>query len=412
MSFTGFRITEWKRHLIKMVPALALVLAVGTAKAYQPAMAEELVLDSDVVEINDSSVDVSEDVPAVEEPAVSGSQEVPSDDLSGLFVDTGEETVTRKGETLEDARIGEEPLSGSGDGGSTVNIGHLYVINGVTVRNSDFSSAHYECWTYANNMYAKIWGHNFLNLFNDTENMLRNLPDSELTLTPEHLKAYVSAAPAGAALRICDEQYLHADDGWGHSQIIISHDENGFTVFEGGLAAFPHRREAYYTWTGYCYSGWPGKYHYIKYIKWPGAPAYSEGLSGENAQDLGVPALEEIQTEAGSIVRELLELAGDLIVGNEDPKELEEWQSAIEQALQTQEMDGEGAVDAEGSDSTSEAADSVSEEDVGAVDAEGSDGTSEAADSVSEEDDGAVDAEGSDSTSEAGSGTSEAEREA
>jgi hypothetical protein len=185
--------------------------------------------------------------------------------VSGLFEETGNDVFSAQGELLDDALT----IDGLRDGGSTVAAGHLYEINGVLVRNSDFPSEHYECWTYANNVYAKIWGHNFWNLFNDTENMLRNLPDEALTLTPEHLKAYVSAAPAGAALRVCDAQYLHADDGWGHSQIIISHDDNGFTVFEGGLAAWPHRREAYYTWDGYCYSGWPGKYHCIKYIKWP-----------------------------------------------------------------------------------------------------------------------------------------------
>jgi hypothetical protein len=219
---------------------------------------------------------------------------VSAGDISGLFVDTGEVTMSTQGELLDDALT----IDGLGDGGSTVAMGHLYEINGVLVRNSDFPSEHYECWTYANNVYAKIWGHNFWNLFNDTENMLRNLPDEALTLTPEHLKAYVSAAPAGAALRVCDEQYLHADDGWGHSQIIISHDENGFTVFEGGLAAYPHRREAYYTWDGFCFSGWPGKYHYIKYIKWPGAAPYSGTAAGANALDLGVAEDETQQEEA------------------------------------------------------------------------------------------------------------------
>jgi hypothetical protein len=222
------------------------------------------------------------------------SKNVSAGDISGLFVDTGEVTMSTQGELLDDALT----IDGLGDGGSTVAMGHLYEINGVLVRNSDFPSEHYECWTYANNVYAKIWGHNFWNLFNDTENMLRNLPDEALTLTPEHLKAYVSAAPAGAALRVCDEQYLHADDGWGHSQIIISHDENGFTVFEGGLAAYPHRREAYYTWDGFCFSGWPGKYHYIKYIKWPGAAPYSGTAAGENALDLGVAEDETQQEEA------------------------------------------------------------------------------------------------------------------
>ena len=57
-----------------------------------------------------------------------------------------------------------------------------------------------------------------------------------------------------------------------------------FTVFEGGLQTWPHRREAYYTWDGFCY-GWPGKYHYIKYVKWPGAFPWERGMTVDHAQD-------------------------------------------------------------------------------------------------------------------------------
>ena len=267
------------------------------------------------------------------------SQEAPAqNDMAGLFEDTGQETVSRKGETLEEARSEDEALYGSGDGGSTVNIGHLYRINGVNVRNSDFPSEHYQCWTYANNMYAKIWGHNFLNVFNDSENMLRNLPDEELTLTPEHLKAYVSAASAGAVLRICDAPYLHADDGWGHSQIIISHDENGFTVFEGGLAQWPHRREAYYTWNGYCYSGWPGKYHYIKYIKWPGAGVWSGGSSGAgsgfvaDAEDLGVSEMDELCASLRESILDIADLITGLARGEVRTDVIERMEEALERA--------------------------------------------------------------------------------
>ena len=288
--------------------------------------ADEIVSDADAPDAYLSA----ETLPGMEEGAVQeDTADLSGGDLSGLFEDTGEETVSEKGETLDEARSRDDPRYGFGDGGSTVNIGHLYVINGVMVRNSDFPSEHYECWTYANNVYAKIWGHNFLNLFNGTENMLRNLPDEDLTLTPEHLKAYVSAAPAGSVLRVCDAQYLHADDGWGHSQVIITHDENGFTVFEGGLALWPHRREAYYTWTGFCYSGWPGKYHYIKYIKWPGAVPWSEGAQGANAQDLGTSRMEQLQSDLGKVLRELIGLTGGLIRGEADPEGLEKVKEAL-----------------------------------------------------------------------------------
>lgn len=243
-----------------------------------------------------------------------GQASVDPKDISGLFEDTGKDQVSHSGETLEEAQSG---LYGS-DGGSTVNIGHLYEVNGVLVRNSDFPSQPQECWAYANNIYAKIWGYNFGGYFNESDNMLRNLPDEELTLTPEHLKAYVSAAPAGAALRVCNEDYLHGNDIGGHSQIIITHDENGFTVFEGGLSLWPHRREAYYTWNGYCFSGWPGRYQYIKYIKWPGAGAWVPGASGSSAQDLGVSRIEQMKPDLEKSVQDLVRYVDDLIQGKRD----------------------------------------------------------------------------------------------
>lgn len=151
-----------------------------------------------------------------------------------------------------------------------------YTINGVTVKYTDFSSSPNECWVYANNIYKKIWGVNFTNLFSSSDNMLRNLSDGELTLTIDHLKSYVSNAALGSCLRICNIEYLHGSDGWGHSQVIVQKDANGFAVLEGGLSAAPYCREKYYTWSEYCNTGWlGGTYRYIKYIKWPGASAYS-----------------------------------------------------------------------------------------------------------------------------------------
>ena len=150
-----------------------------------------------------------------------------------------------------------------------------YTINGAKVRYDDFSSSPDECWVYANNLYKKIWGVQFNNQFSDSSNSLRNLSDSQLTLTKEHLKAYVTNAKLGSVLRICDSQYLHGSDGWGHSQIIVQKDANGFTVFEGGLSASPYCREKYFTWDSYMSTSYLSQYEYIKYIKWPNAPAYS-----------------------------------------------------------------------------------------------------------------------------------------
>ena len=167
-----------------------------------------------------------------------------------------------------------------------VNASNSYTINGVTVHWDDFSSSPSECWVYANNFYKKIWGYNFNNSFSDKDNSLRNLSDSELTLTIDHLRSYVSNATLGSVLRICNADYLHGSDGWGHSQLIVQKDSNGFTVFEGGLSAWPYCREKYYTWSEYINTGWlGGTYQYIKYIKWPGAPAIV-GPS-DNAVNLG-----------------------------------------------------------------------------------------------------------------------------
>ena len=325
--------TAEKRERKQIIKTAAIVLLSFVLLYFEvQAHADEIVADPDG--LTDLAL-AAED--AANEPAADDAASAVDDGTAGLFVDTGNDVVSRKGESLEEAR---EEDYGTGDGGSTVNIGHLYLINGVYVRNSDFPSEHNECWAYANNIYAKIWGHNFWSEFSDVENSLRNLSDEELTLTPEHLKAYVSAAPAGAALRICNEDYLHGNDIGGHSQIIISHDENGFTVFEGGLSAWPHRREAYYTWNGFCY-GWPGKYHYIKYVKWPGAPAWEPGMAGGNAQDLGESRMEKLQPVLKQTFQDLVRIVSDMVRGDVDRKDLKRLTSAIETVTEAAEKQNE-----------------------------------------------------------------------
>ncbi len=153
-----------------------------------------------------------------------------------------------------------------------------YYINGKYVHWDDYSSSESECWAYAQNFYTKIWGTNFSSYRGTSDDSLRDLSKSEHALTADNLKAYVSNASLGASLRICNDEYYDSSDGWGHSQIIVQKDSNGFTVFEGGLTAAPHCREKYYTWSEYASTSWlGGTYSYIKYIKWPGAEAYSTG---------------------------------------------------------------------------------------------------------------------------------------
>ena len=147
-----------------------------------------------------------------------------------------------------------------------------YIINGVPVSVDDFASEPSECWVYAYNLYSEIWGEGF-SIYIDTEdNLLRGLSADELTLTEEHLREYVSRAIPGAVLRICDWEYLYGGDGWGHSQLIVEIDDEGFTVLEGGLHQSPYKQEHYYTWSEYIETSWlGGNYEYIKYIQWPGA---------------------------------------------------------------------------------------------------------------------------------------------
>ena len=148
---------------------------------------------------------------------------------------------------------------------------NAYVINEKTIHWDDITSKKSDCWNYANYFYNKVWGHRFNNRFDSSENCLRNLSDGELLLTPQNLKTFVTYAKLGSVLRVCDAEYLHGGDGWGHSVFIVDKDENGFTMFEGGLTNYPHCREKYYTWDKFVeVKG----YQYIKYIKWPSAEAY------------------------------------------------------------------------------------------------------------------------------------------
>lgn len=181
--------------------------------------------------------------------------------------------------------------------GGTVAADGSYTINGVTVRYGNVSSSHNGCWSYVYNFYYKIWGIRMNSNFYGDDNILRDYSAKELTLTPEHLKEYVSMAKPGAALRICNSEYLHGSDGMGHSLLIVSITEDGFTTFEGGLSAAPHCREHFYTWEEFCETGWLGKrYGYIKYIKQPGETA-PEDLETEASGEVEMSGvLEEVPT--------------------------------------------------------------------------------------------------------------------
>lgn len=177
--------------------------------------------------------------------------------------------------------------------GGTVSAEQAYTVNGVTVRYNDFSTTHNECWSYAYNFYHKIWGRELNSDFYGSDNLLRNRSQEELTLTPEHLREYVSQAVPGAVLRITSAGSLHSSDFTGHSLVIVSVQSDGFTTFEGGLSAAPYCREHFYTWEEFCNTSWlGGRYQYIKYIKWPSASG-EEPVSQPTVEEPEKPAVEE-----------------------------------------------------------------------------------------------------------------------
>lgn len=179
--------------------------------------------------------------------------------------------------------------------GASVSAEQAYTVNGVNVRYRDFSSIHNECWSYAYNFYYKIWDETLDSNFYGSENLLRNRSKEELTLTPEHLREYVSCAVPGAVIRVCNSGSLYGNDSWGHSLVIVSIQDDGFTVFEGGLNAWPYCQEYFYTWEEFCQTSWLGaRYGYIKYIKWPSAPQNSQPSNEEWNEEREVPSRLEI----------------------------------------------------------------------------------------------------------------------
>lgn len=156
---------------------------------------------------------------------------------------------------------------------------NTYKINNVSVSYTS-SSVKTNCWEYANQIYNKIWGYRFSNNRNTDDNMIKNITGrSALTLNETNLKKYVSVAAIGSVLRTTNDACLFANsDNVGHSQIIVKKDANGFTVFESNIGPKngKYSREKYYTWKDYITTWAKDNNHkYIKYIKWSGAPKFS-----------------------------------------------------------------------------------------------------------------------------------------
>ena len=157
----------------------------------------------------------------------------------------------------------------------------VFKINGKEVTAGmvpDTGSGH--CWTWAQNMYKILWGVNFNEKFEGTAatglNLLRKLDDEARRLTPAHLKAFVMQTQPGATIRVCgcsSECASFDNDGLGcghpgHSLIIADKNEDGVITLDSHSNS-QHTR--FYSWQGFC-NAWKS-YTYVKYIKWPNAPA-------------------------------------------------------------------------------------------------------------------------------------------
>lgn len=157
----------------------------------------------------------------------------------------------------------------------------VFKINGKEVTAGmvpDTGSGH--CWTWAQNMYKILWGVNFNEKFTGTAatglNLLRKLDDEARRLTPAHLKAFVMQTQPGATIRICgcsSKCGSFDNDGLGcghpgHSLIIADKNEDGVITLDSHSNT-QHTR--FYSWQGFC-NAWKN-YTYVKYIKWPNAPA-------------------------------------------------------------------------------------------------------------------------------------------
>ena len=261
---------------------LALLLALCLLNCTMPvALSEEVEIDiGAVVPAEDGTVepaldlgldalDLSEDDLSLELP------ELEQEEIPVNADEAGEETADADGELVDNAKNYTD-LSNS----------TAFTLNGVTVRAADEGTkGSGNCWRWAQAIYKKVWGCNFDSTFEGTaargHNLLRNLTDSEREITPENLKYFVTHSVPGATLRVqsCPSSCSGFNtDGCGkhqkHSLIIAEIREDGLVTMDDQGSV--HTR--YYTWEGFCNS-WGPKWKYVKYIKWPNAPALSSAQS-------------------------------------------------------------------------------------------------------------------------------------
>ena len=259
---------------------LALLLALCMLLSMFPAaMSEELEINVDG-EIGDEGDGRDADGLEMDADLTLDTFDLPADGLSLDLPPLENEEIEANAATPDGVeQIGEGPVANCNNYTFLSN-DTAFTLNGVTVRASDVGTkGSGNCWKWAQDIYKKVWGCNFDSTFVGTaskgHNLLRNLTDSERELTPEHLKYFVSHAVPGATLRVqsCPSSCSGFNtDGCSkhekHSLIIAEIRDDGLVTMDDQGSV--HTR--YYTWEGFCNS-WAKKWVYVKYIKWPNAPA-------------------------------------------------------------------------------------------------------------------------------------------
>ena len=276
------RLTKW----------LALFLALCMLTAALPtALSEDIELD--IVDANAGEADIVSEL-----DLDLGNLDLGEDGLSLDLPDLEQEEIPEDVEASEEAEYddGGWPAPNARNYTEMSN-STAFTLNGVTIRAGDEGTkgAH-NCWKWAQAIYKKVWGCNFDSTFVGTasrgHNLLRNLTDDERRLTPENLKYFISHSIPGATLRVqsCPSSCSGFNtDGCSkhqkHSLIIAEIREDGLVTMDDQGSV--HTR--YYTWEGFCNS-WGPKWVYVKYIKWPNAPALN---SAQSVDGYGVSKISE-----------------------------------------------------------------------------------------------------------------------
>ena len=116
-----------------------------------------------------------------------------------------------------------------------------FTINGVTVTASSGKNVK-NCATYAGQILSKIWNYKGITTdFNTSYNILREKSAEERSITEEHVKAYIQAAPLGSRIRITHFSSTSKDNRdnncFGHTMVLVAKDNTAgtFTTLEGNI---------------------------------------------------------------------------------------------------------------------------------------------------------------------------------